>query len=114
MQSTRIIENFEKHPVRAVWENEEQKWYYSVIDVVVALTDSKDPRQYIKKMRKRDPYVYENWRKLAVLMYAQTPGGIQETNFSNRESLFRIMQAIPSKKVESFKQWLLKVSAKRP
>ena len=55
------IKLFEEHKVRTSWNNEEEKWYFSVEDVVFILTDSADVKQYIKKMRKRDPELNSNW-----------------------------------------------------
>jgi hypothetical protein len=105
---------FEDRKVRVVWDDDQQEWYFSIVDVVEVLTDSKDPRDYLKKMRKRDPqldaYVGSNCPH--VLMSTHT-GKRRKTLAGNPEQLFRIIQAIPSPKAEPFKQWMAQVAAER-
>ncbi|WP_318714302.1 BRO family protein [Treponema sp.] len=77
------------------------------------LTDSKNPTDYIKKMRKRDPVLSEGWGQLVTPLGVQTAGGTQRINCANVKSLLRIIQSIPSPKAEPFKQWLAQVGYER-
>ena len=109
------IKLFEEKKVRSVWNEEEQQWYFSVIDVVEVLTESVNPRDYWFKMKKR---VYsEDGIELSTIcrqfkMIAQD-GKNRETDCANVKSLFRIIQSIPSPKAEPFKQWLAQVGYER-
>ncbi len=90
------------------------EWWFSVSDVVEALTDSADPRQYIKKMRQRDPELNAYWGTNCTLLEILAPDGkMRETNCANTEGIFRIIQSIPSPKAEPFKRWLAKVGYER-
>jgi hypothetical protein len=90
------------------------EWWFSVADVVEALTDSTDPRQYIKKMRQRDPELNSNWGTICTPLALPAPDGkSRKTNCANTEGLFRIIQTIPSPKAEPFKRWLAKVGYER-
>ena len=108
------IQLFEDKKVRTIWDDEQQEWFFSVVDTVEVLTDSKDPKDYLKKMRKRDPeldiYVGTNCPLVPML----TPTGKQrKTLAANTEQLFRLIQSIPSKKAEPFKQWMAQVAKER-
>lgn len=92
--------------VRTLWDNDTEEWYFSVVDVVAVLTDSVNPTDYIKKMRKRDPLLAEGWGQLVTPPAVDTAGGNQKTNFSTMEGILRIIQSIPSHKAEPFKLWL--------
>lgn len=107
------IKLFEEKKVRSVWNDKEQQWYFVVVDVIEILTDSKNPTDYIKKMRKRDPLLSEGWGQLVTPLGVQTAGGTQRINCANVKSLFRIIQSIPSPKAEPFKQWLAQVGYER-
>lgn len=107
------IKLFEEKKVRSVWNEEEQQWYFVVVDVIEILTDSKNPTDYIKKMRKRDPVLSEGWGQLVTPLGIQTAGGTQRINCANVKSLLRIIQSIPSPKAEPFKQWLAQVGYER-
>ncbi len=107
------IKLFENKQIRSVWNETEEKWYFSVQDVIEVLTDSADPKQYIKKMRKRDPELAKGWVQFVPTLWIDTPGGKQKMNCANSESLLRIIQSIPSPKAEPFKLWLAKVGAER-
>lgn len=90
------------------------EWWFSVSDVVEALTDSADPRQYIKKMRQRDPELNSYWGTICTPLEIMAPDGKKrETNCANTEGIFRIIQSIPSPKAEPFKRWLAKVGYER-
>ena len=105
MTKKQDIKLFEERKVRTVWDDEEEKWYFCVADVVEALTDSANPTDYIKKMRKRDPELAKGWGQIVTPLSLHTPGGKQRVNCASQEGLFRIIQSIPSPKAEPFKQW---------
>lgn len=113
-ENTQII-LFEEKKVRSIWDEEEQQWYFSVIDVVEVLTESVNPRDYWFKMKKR--VHSEDGIELSTIcrqfkMIAQD-GKNRETDCANVKSLFRIIQSIPSPKAEPFKQWLAQVGYER-
>lgn len=92
----------------------ENEWWFSVSDVVAALTDSSDPKQYIKKMRQRDPALNSYWGTICTPLEIVAPDGkMREANCANTEGIFRIIQSIPSPKAEPFKRWLAKVGYER-
>ena len=113
MTKKQAIQLFQERKVRTVWDDQEEKWYFCVIDVVEVLTDSKNPTDYIKKMRKRDPMLAEGWGQIVPPLAVQTAGGKQKTNFATMEGIFRIIQSIPSPKAEPFKQWMAQVASQR-
>ena len=102
---------FEEKEVRRTWYNEQ--WYFSIIDVVLALTNSVQPDGYIKDMRRRDPELSKGWGQIATPLSIQTKGGVQKLNCSDLQGIFRIIQSIPSPKAEPFKLWLAKVGQER-
>ena len=113
MTQHNAIKLFEEKRVRTVWDDQQEKWYFSVVDVVSVLTDSANPTDYIKKMRKRDPQLAEGWGQIVTPLSIQTPGGKQKVNFADTEAIFRIIQSIPSPKAEPFKLWMARVAAER-
>lgn len=108
------IKIFQNKRIRSVWNDAEEQWYFAIDDVVQALTDSSDPKQYIKKMRSRDSVLNLNWGTICtpVEMYAHD-GKRRKVKAANIKSLFRIIQSIPSPKAEPFKQWLAQVGYDR-
>lgn len=108
------VKLFENKKVRTFWDEAEGKWYFSVVDVVEVLTDSVNPTDYLKKIRKRDVSLnsYLGTNCPQVEMQTQT-GKKRKTLAGNAEQLFRIIQSIPSPKAEPFKQWLAKVGYER-
>ena len=113
MAKKNSIKLFEDKLVRSVWDDENEEWYFSVNDVVQILTDSVNVTDYIKKMRKRDEELSQGWGQIVTPLAVETVGGKQKTNFADTKGIFRIIQSIPSKKAEPFKQWLAKVGAER-
>lgn len=113
MTQHNAIKLFEEKRVRTVWDDQQEKWYFSVVDVVSVLTDSANPTDYLKKMRKRDPQLAEGWGQIVTPLSIQTPGGKQKVNFADTEAIFRIIQTIPSPKAEPFKLWMARVAAER-
>lgn len=96
---------------RTLHKNE---WWFSVADVIETLTDSADPKQYIKKIRQRDPQLDSKWGTICTPLELLAPDNkLRETNCSNTEGLFRIIQSISSPKAEPFKRWLAKVGYER-
>lgn len=108
------LQFFEGSKVRTVWDDASQEWYFSVADVVAVLTDSADVKQYIKKMRARDPELSSRWGTICTpTRMMASDGKYYNTQASNMEGIFRIIQSIPSPKAEPFKQWMAQVAAKR-
>ena len=114
MNQKHQIQLFEEKKVRTVWDDELQEWFFSVADVVEVLTDSVDVKQYIKKMRKRDPELDARWGTICTPTRMQAADGkYYNTQAATMEDVFRIIQSIPSKKAEPFKQWMAEVAAQR-
>ena len=89
------------------------EWWFVIVDVVQALTDSTQPDGYLKDMRRRDPELSKGWGQIATPLSIQTEGGSQKMNCANTEGIFRLIQSIPSPKAEPFKRWLAKVGYER-
>ena len=107
------IKLFESKNIRSVWDETEQKWYFVVEDVIAVLTDSNDPKQYIKKMRQRDESLAKGWVQFVPTLAVDTIGGKQKMGCANAQGLLRIIQSIPSPKAEPFKLWLAQVGSER-
>ena len=95
---------------RTLYNNE---WWFVLEDVVLVLIDSKDPKQYIQRMKQRDQELKKGWVQIVRTLPIETPGGKQRLNCANTEGIFRIIQSIPSSKAEPFKRWLAKVGYER-
>jgi len=102
---------FKGKRIRKTLHNNE--WWFVVEDVVLALTDSTDPKQYIQRMKYRDPELAKGYVQIVHTLDIQTDGGPQKMNCANTEGIFRIIQSIPSPKAEPFKRWLAKVGYER-
>ena len=108
------IQIFNGQKVRTVWNADEEKWYFSIVDVVAVLTDSADPKQYIKKMKMRDPELKNNWGTICTLVELVSSDGKKHKEMTaDQQQLFRIIQSIPSPKAEPFKQWMAQVASDR-
>lgn len=108
------IKLFEEKKVRSVYNEKEEKWYFSVQDVVQILTDSNDVKQYLKKMLTRDEQLKNNWGTICTLVEMKAADGKnRKIQAANTENILRIIQSIPSPKAEPFKQWLAQVGAER-
>ncbi len=104
------IKLFESKQIRSVWDEKEEKWYFSVQDVIEVLTDSMDVKQYIKKMLSRDEMLKSNWGTICTLVEMEAADGKRrKVQASDTKGLLRIIQSIPSPKAEPFKQWLAQV-----
>jgi hypothetical protein len=112
-EPSRSIKLFESKQIRTVWNEKDEKWYFVVEDVILILTDSKDPKQYIKRMRLRDEELAKGWVQFVPTLWVQTAGGKQQMGCANAKGLLRIIQSIPSPKAEPFKQWLAQVGSDR-
>lgn len=112
MEEQRALTFFQGMPIRKVWFNEE--WWFAVFDIVQLLTGSSDTKQYIKKLRQRDPVLYSNWGTICTPLPILAPDGkMRETNCVNTEGAFRIIESIPSPQAEPMKLWLAKVGYER-
>ncbi|MDO8639372.1 MAG: Bro-N domain-containing protein [bacterium] len=109
--STTKIAIFRNRKIRKTLHRGE--WWFAIVDVVAALTDSVQPEGYVKDMRRRDPELSKGWRQFAALLSMVTDGGKQKINCANTEGILRIIQSIPSPKAEPFKRWLAKVGYER-
>jgi len=105
---------FEGSQIRSVWDNEREEWYFSIVDVVGVLSESKNPTDYLRKMKKRDEilasYLGTNCPKVGMV---STNGKIRKVLAGNLKDVFRIIQSIPSPKAEPFKMWLAEVGKER-
>ena len=111
---TGIVKQFEDHQIRSAWNAEEERWYFSIVDVVGALTDSSDPKQYVKRMRSRDAELNANWGTICTpVRMTAADGKNREVMAATTEGVLRIIQSIPSKRAEPFKLWLAQVGAER-
>ena len=97
--------------IRRNWHADE--WWFVVEDVVLALIESRDPKQYIQRMKQRDPELKKGWVQIVHTLSIPTEGGAQPMLCANTEGIFRLIQSIPSAKAEPFKRWLAKVGYER-
>ena len=114
MSKESIIKAFEGVNVRIVWDDEKEEYFFSVNDIVEVLTESKDPRDYIKKMLKRDPVLKASWGTICPPTRMRAADGkFYKTQAATMKGILRIVQSIPSKKAEPLKQWLAEVGSHR-
>ena len=110
MTQQNAIQIFEGNQVRVAWNEEEEKYYFSIVDIVQILTDSKDVKQYVKRMRARDSELNARWGTICTpTEMIAADGKNYKTQAADLEGIFRIIQSIPSKKAEPIKQWLSEV-----
>jgi len=114
MKQENAIKIFEQKQVRTHWDEQQGKWYFSVIDVIEILTDSPRPRKYWSALKtKLKDEGSELSQNLGQLKMQAEDGKMRETDVADTETLLRIIQSIPSPKAEPFKQWLAKVGYER-
>lgn len=114
MDDNNSIQLFEDRKIRTAWDEEKEEWYFSVQDVVAVLSESTDPKQYIKKMRARDPQLSANWGTICTPVQMLAADGKQrKVQAANTEGILRIIQSIPSPKAEPFRLWLAAVGRER-
>ena len=113
-EHTTEIQKFEERSIRTAWDEEREEWYFSVVDVIAVLTDSTNPTDYLKKMRKRDEllssYLGTNCPQVEMV---GTTGKKRKVLAATAEQVLRIIQSIPSPKAEPFKLWLAQVGRER-
>ena len=114
MNENNSIQLFEERNIRTAWDEEREEWYFSVVDVIAVLTDSPNPTDYLKKMRKRDEllaaYMGTNCPHVEMM---GTTGKKRKVLAATAEQLLRIIQSIPSPKAEPFKLWLAQIGRER-
>lgn len=111
-----MIKLFENKKVRTMWDDEKEEWFFSIIDVVEVLTESKNPRRYWSDLKRKiteDEGGVELYDKIVQLKMLAADGKMRETDAADMEVVFRIIQSIPSPKAEPFKLWLAKVGKER-
>ena len=114
MSSNEKIELFEEQPIRTAWNETEEEWYFSVVDTIRVLTDSKDPLAYWRKLKQRlISEGNETVTNCHGLKMTAADGKKRLTDVATTEQLLRINQSIPSKKAEPFKMWLAQVGRER-
>lgn len=113
-EHTTEIQKFEERSIRTAWDEEREEWYFSVVDVIAVLTESTNPTDYLKKMRKRDELLssYIGTNCPQVEMVGNT-GKKRKVLAATAEQVLRIIQSIPSPKAEPFKLWLAQVGRER-
>ena len=108
------IKLFESKHIRSVWNEAEQKWYFSIQDTIQILTDTVDVKDYIKKMKKRDDSLNSNWGTICPLVEMEAADGKKrKIQAADTKGLLRVIQSIPSPKAEPFKLWLAQVGSDR-
>ena len=114
MTKKQALQLFEQRKVRTVWDDETEKWYFSVVDVVGVLTDSVDGRKYWNKLKQRlKEEGNETVTNCHQFKLKAADGKMRLTDVADTEQLFRIIQSIPSPKAEPFKQWMAQVASQR-
>jgi len=114
MEQKQAIKLFEEKQIRSVWNEEEEKWYFSIVDVVSILTDSSNPNNYWKvlkhRLTKEGSELVTNCNQLKM---QSSDGKFYKTDVADTEQLFRLIQSVPSPKAEPFKLWIAKVARER-
>ena len=114
MTQQNALQIFEAKKVRTIWDDEQEKWYFSIVDVIEVLTDNERPRKYWSdlksKLKKEGSELSE---KIGQLKMKSSDGKYYKTDVADTEQLFRLIQSIPSPKAEPFKLWLAKVAKER-
>ena len=108
------VQLFENQQIRSVWDAEQEEWYFSVVDIIAALTDSSNPQTYWRVMKKRlKDEGNESVTNCNALKLPAKDGKMRRTDVANTEQLLRLIQSIPSPKAEPFKLWLAEVGRER-
>ena len=114
MTKKQEIQLFEEKKVRTVWDDTAEKWYFSIVDVVSVLTDSKAPALYWRVLKKRlRDEGNETVTNCNAFKLTAADGKMRKTDVADQEQLFRLIQSIPSPKAEPFKQWMAQVASNR-
>jgi prophage antirepressor-like protein len=110
------IKLYENKEIRSVWDNEKEEWYFSIVDVIAVLTESANPRRYwsdLKRKLKEEEGADQLYEKIVQLKMKAPDGKMRQTDAADMQSIFRIIQSIPSPKAEPFKMWLAEVGKER-
>ncbi|TNH04628.1 phage antirepressor protein [Testudinibacter sp. TR-2022] len=110
------IKLFENSQIRSVWDEEKQEWFFSVVDIVLALTESNNPRRYWSDLKRKlqvEEGANELYEKIVQLKFQSTDGKMYKSDATDTQGIFRIIQSIPSPKAEPFKMWLAEVAKER-
>ena len=114
MDKDKSIKLFEQKNIRTHWDEEQEKWFFSIQDVVEVLADTPNPKDYIKKMKRRDEELAANWGTICPLVeMIGADGRRRKIQAADTQGLLRLIQSIPSKKAEPFKMWLAQVGSER-
>jgi len=114
MTKVNAIQLFEEKKVRTIWDDEQEKWLISIIDVIEVLTESDRPRKYWSDLKnKLSKEGSQLSAKIGQLKMQSSDGKFYKTDVADTEQLFRLIQSIPSPKAESFKLWLAQISSER-
>ena len=114
MTKKESLQLFEEHKVRTAWDSEQEKWYFSIVDVVAVLTESSNPQTYWRVLKNR--LVAEGNQTVTncnAFKMRAADGKMRKTDVADTEQLFRLIQSIPSPKAEPFKQWMAQVASMR-
>ena len=111
MTKQEALKLFEDKKVRTVWDDEQEKWYFAIVDVIAILTESLDPKAYWRKLKQRlKEEGNESVTNCHTLKLRAADGKMRLTDVADTEQLFRIIQSVPSPKAEPFKQWMARVA----
>ena len=114
IKSDKLITNFENIPVRRAWDEDKERWYFAVVDIIKVLTESANPSNYWKvlknRLKKEGSELVTNCNQLKL---KAKDGKMYLTDVADTESIFRLIQSVPSPKAEPFKQWLARVGYER-
>ena len=114
MTKQEALKLFEDKKVRTVWDDEQEKWYFAIVDVIAILTESLDPKAYWRKLKQRlKEEGNESVTNCHTLKLRAADGKMRLTDVADTEQLFRIIQSVPSPKAEPFKQWMARVASDR-
>ena len=110
------IKLFEGNQIRSIWDNEREEWYFSIVDIVGVLTESENPRRYwsdLKRKMKDEEGAVQLYENIVQLKIKATDGKMRNTDVTDMQGVFRIIQSVPSPKAEPFKMWLAEVGKER-
>ena len=114
MTQKQALQIFDERRIRTAWDDESEKWYFSVVDVVAALTDSPNPQTYWRVLKKRlKDEGNQTVTNCNGLKMQATDGKMRMTDVADTEQILRIIQSVPSPKAEPFKQWMAQVASRR-
>ena len=114
MTKKQTIQLFKERKVRTVWDDEQEKWYFAIVDVVEVLTESTNPQTYWRVLKNRlKKEGNETVTNCNAFKFRAADGKMRLTDVADREQMFRLIQSIPSPKAEPFKQWMAQVASRR-